>query len=199
MEMAYAKNQVRKVLTFDEFVKHISDHNGVFTRGTVKGVVSDTCSCLVEQLLMGNKVQFGELGIFSISITSEPASTLKEFSEDNIKEVNILFNPGEDFENLRSKAEFNLVASRAVQAATIKAVKANETSVDLEAAKKKTTLLTTVATRTRNLLTAIVLQQVAILALILETATTRLTLNNLSVTPDFVSGVTSPRRVFSII
>lgn len=136
-EMAYAKNQVRKVLTFDEFVKHISDHNGVFTRGTVKGVVSDTCSCLVEQLLMGNKVQFGELGIFSISITSEPAATLKEFSEDNIKEVNILFNPGEDFENLRSKAEFNLVASRAVQAATIKAVKANETSVDLEAAKKK--------------------------------------------------------------
>lgn len=137
VEMAYAKNQVRKVLTFDEFVKHISDHNGVFTRGTVKGVVSDTCSYLVEQLLMGNKVQFGELGIFSISITSEPAATLKEFSEDNIKEVNILFNPGEDFENLRSKAEFNLVASRAVQAATIKAVKANETSVDLEAAKKK--------------------------------------------------------------
>ena len=137
VERAYAKNQVRKVLTFDEFVKHISDHNGVFTRGTVKGVVSDTCACLVEQLLMGNKVQFGELGIFSISITSEPAATLKEFSEDNIKEVNILFNPGEDFENLRSKAEFNLVASRAVQAATIKAVKANETTVDLEAAKKK--------------------------------------------------------------
>lgn len=137
VEMAYAKNQVRKVLTFDEFVKHISDHNGVFTRGTVKGVVSDTCACLVEQLLMGNKVQFGELGIFSISITSEPAATLKEFSEDNIKEVNILFNPGEDFENLRSKAEFNLVASRAVQSATIKAVKANETTIDLEAAKKK--------------------------------------------------------------
>ena len=139
VEMAYAKNQVRKVLTFDDFVKHISDHNGVFTRGTVKGVVSDTCACLVEQLLMGNKVQFGELGIFSISITCEPAATLKEFSEDNIKEVNILFNPGEDFENLRSKAEFNLVASRAVQAATIKAVKANETNVDLEAVKKKPT------------------------------------------------------------
>ena len=139
VEMAYAKNQVRKVLTFDDFVKHISDHNGVFTRGTVKGVVSDTCACLVEQLLMGNKVQFGELGIFSISITCEPAATLKEFSEDNIKEVNILFYPGEDFENLRSKAEFNLVASRAVQAATIKAVKANETNVDLEAVKKKPT------------------------------------------------------------
>ena len=70
VEMAYAKNQVRKVLTFDEFVKHISDHNGVFTRGTVKGVVSDTCACLVEQLLLGNKVQFGELGIFRHSCIS---------------------------------------------------------------------------------------------------------------------------------
>ena len=137
VEMAYAKNQVRKVLTFDEFVKHISDHNGVFTRGTVKGVVSDTCACLVEQLLLGNKVQFGELGIFSTSISCEPAASLKDFSEDNIKEVNILFTPGEDFENLRSRAEFHLVASRAVQTATIKAVKANEKTVDLDAAKKK--------------------------------------------------------------
>ena len=37
VEQAYAKNQVTKVVAFDEFVKHISDHNGVFTRGTVKG------------------------------------------------------------------------------------------------------------------------------------------------------------------
>ena len=88
-EQAYAKNQVTKVMSFDDFVKHISDHNGVFTRGTVKGVVSDTCSCLVEQLLNGYKVQFGELGIFSISITCEPAATLKDFSSDNIKAVNI--------------------------------------------------------------------------------------------------------------
>ena len=51
--------------------------------------------------------------------------------------MNILFTPGEDFENLRSGAEFHLVASRAVQTATIKAVKANEKTVDLDAAKKK--------------------------------------------------------------
>lgn len=137
-EKAYAKNQVNKVLDFDEFVQHISDHNGVFTRGTVKGVVSDTCSCLVEQLLNGNKVQFGELGVFGISITCEPAASLKEFTEGNIKEVNILFSPGPDFENLRSKAEFNLVTSRAIQVASIRALKENKTSVDFEAIKKKT-------------------------------------------------------------
>lgn len=138
VEMAYAKNQLKKVMTFDEFVKHISDHNGVFTRGTVKGVVSDTCTCLVEQLLNGYKVAFGELGVFSISLTCDPAPSLKEFSTDNIKAVNLLFTPGADFENLRSKAEFNLVTSRAVQAASIKALKEGADIVDLAALRKGT-------------------------------------------------------------
>ncbi len=137
VEKAYAKNQVTKVMTFDEFVKHIANHNGVFTRGTVKGVVSDTCSCLIEMLLNGYKVQFGELGIFGISITCDPAETLASFTAANIKEVNILFTPGEDFENLRSRAEFNPVASRIAQKATLKAEKSGETTVDLEAAKRK--------------------------------------------------------------
>ena len=137
VEKAYAKNQVTKVMTFDEFVKNIANHNGVFTRGTVKGVVSDTCSCLIEMLLNGYKVQFGELGIFGISITCDPAETLASFTAANIKEVNILFTPGEDFENLRSRAEFNPVASRIAQKATLKAEKSGETTVDLEAAKRK--------------------------------------------------------------
>ena len=136
VEQAYAKNQRTKVMSFDEFVSHISDHNGVFSRGTVKGVVSDTCSCLVEQLLNGYKVQFGELGAFGLTLSCDPAPSLKEFSVDNIKEVNILFTPGPDFENLRSKAEFNLVTSRAVQAASIKAIKANEDTLDLAALRK---------------------------------------------------------------
>ena len=137
VEKAYAKNQVTKVMTFDESVKHIANHNGVFTRGTAKGVVSDTCSCLIEMLLNGYKVQFGELGIFGISITCDPAETLASFTAANIKEVNILFTPGEDFENLRSRAEFNPVASRIAQKATLKAEKSGETTVDLEAAKRK--------------------------------------------------------------
>ena len=135
-EKAYARNQVTKVMTFDEFVKHIASHNGVFSRGTVKGVVSDTCTCLVELLLNGNKVKFGELGTFSISLQSEPADSMAEFSAKNIQEVNIVFTPGEDFENLRSKAEFKLVTSRAVQAAALRAVKEGENIVDLTALKK---------------------------------------------------------------
>ena len=134
-EKAYAKNQVSEIWTLEKFSKHIADHNGVYSRGTVKGVLSDTCECLVEQLLNGNKVQLGELGTFGISLSSEGAPSIKEFTAKNIKSVNILFTPGPDFENLIDQAEFNVVASRAAQAATLKAEKAGESTVDLAAAK----------------------------------------------------------------
>ena len=139
VEKAYAKNQVSEIWTLEKFAKHISDHNGVYSRGTVKGVISDMCECLVEQLLNGNKIQLGELGTFGISISSVGADSIEKFTARNIKAVNILFAPGEDFENLLGRAEFNLVASRFAQAATLKAEKAGETTVDLAAAKNKVT------------------------------------------------------------
>ena len=46
---AYAKNQVSEIWTLEKFSKHIADHNGVYSRGTVKGVISDMCECMVEQ------------------------------------------------------------------------------------------------------------------------------------------------------
>ena len=134
---AYAKNQVSEIWSLEKFAKHISDHNGVYSRGTVKGVISDMCECLVEQLLNGNKIQLGELGTFGISISSEGAESIEKFTSKNIKAVNILFSPGADFENLIDRAEFNPVASRIAQKATLKAEKAGEATVDLEAAKNK--------------------------------------------------------------
>ena len=134
---AYAKNQVNEIWSIGKFAKHIADHNGVYSRGTVKGVLSDMCECLVEQLLNGNKIQLGELGTFSISISSEPAESLDKFTAKNIKAVKILFAPGEEFENLLSRAEFNPVASRVAQAAILKAEKKGEKTIDIEAVKKK--------------------------------------------------------------
>lgn len=131
--MAYGRVQSNKTMSFEEFVNHISEHNGVFSAGTVQGVVTDTVACLLEMLLNGNKVQFGRLGTFGVQISCTPAESLELFTAQNIKSVNLQFTPGKDFENMRDKAEFALVASRAVQAATLKAVKAGEKSVELPA------------------------------------------------------------------
>ena len=135
---AYAKAQVKEVMTFRQFVAHIAEHGG-HKRGQVKGVLSDMCSCLVEQLLEGKKILLDDLGNFWISLTSMGAENCEAFTSKNITGVKIIFTPGEDFENLLGRAEFNLVASRFAQAATLKAEKAGETTVDLTAAKNKVT------------------------------------------------------------
>ena len=122
---AHARNQISEIWTLEKFAKHIADHNGVFSRGTVKGVLSDMCECLVEQLLNGNKIQLGELGTFGITLSSEGAESVDKFSSKNITGVNIRFTPGEDFADLISVA----------QQATLKAEKAGESTVDLAAAK----------------------------------------------------------------
>lgn len=136
--LAYARAQVKEVISFRKFVQHIAEHGG-YTRGKVKGVLADMCTCLVEMLLDGKKVQLDELGDFWVSLSCDGAETVNKFTADNIKAVNIIFTPGPDFENLISKAEFETVASRAAQAATLKAEKEGKTTVDLEAAKKKPT------------------------------------------------------------
>lgn len=132
---AYARVQMRESLTFKEFVAHIAKHGAGYTQGTVQGVITDLCKCIVEQLLNGNKVQLGELGNFWISLSSEGATTMNEFTADNIRAVNIIFTPGEEFENLISQAKFNVVASRIAQSATLKTEKAGGTTVDLQAAR----------------------------------------------------------------
>lgn len=135
-DKAYAKAQVKEVMSFRDFVSHIAEHGG-YKRGQVKGVLSDMCSCLVEQLLEGKKVMLDELGNFWLSLSSEGAESCEAFSAKNITGVNIIFTPGEDFENLLSRATFNPVPSRSLQNAAIKAEKKGEKTIDLEAVKKK--------------------------------------------------------------
>ena len=136
---AYANGQIREKMSTEKFIAHVASHNSVFSKGTIKGVLADVACCLREQLLNGNKIQLDGLGTFGFTLSSQGAESLKTFTADNIKNINIVFTPDAELENLIDDAAFDLVASRAAQAATLKAEKAGEGTVDLEAAKKKGT------------------------------------------------------------
>lgn len=136
-KLAYATSQVREKLSTSKFISHVASHNTVFSKGTIKGVLADIASCLREQLLNGNKIQLEGLGTFGITLSSNGAKSLDKFSATDIKKINIVFTPDSELENLIDDAVFEVVASRAAQAATLKAEKSNETTVDLGAAKKK--------------------------------------------------------------
>ena len=128
-EKAYARVQINEVISTKKFVGHISDHNGVFSKGTVKGVTTDLVNCLREMLVAGNKVEIEGLGTFGISLTSEGAESLDKFTSANIKAVNVVYTPSEDLQDLIQDATFTQVSSRRVQAAALKAEKAGDESV----------------------------------------------------------------------
>ena len=86
-----------------------------------------------EMLLEGKKIRLGDLGDFSLLLGSKGAETADKFTAQNITNVKVQWDPGQQFKNLLDDAEFNLVASRSAQAAVIKAIKEGKTNVDLNA------------------------------------------------------------------
>ena len=129
---AYGTAQVHEVLDLDAFCKHIADHNSPFSKGTVKGILTDAVACLREQLLAGNKVSLGDLGSFHCELATEGADTTDEFNAQKIKAVNVCWTPGQEFKNLRDNATFNLVPSRKAQADAIEVIRNEETIQGLE-------------------------------------------------------------------
>ena len=89
--------------------------------------------CMREQLLEGKKIRLGELGDFSVALSSKGAETAEKFCSQNIQRVTVCWEPGSEFRNLLADAEFNLVATRSAQAAVLKAIKEGKTNVDISA------------------------------------------------------------------
>ena len=67
-----------------------------------------TVDCMREQLLEGKKIRLGDLGDFSILLSSKGAEDADKFSAQNITDVKVQWEPGAEFKNLIADAEFNL-------------------------------------------------------------------------------------------
>ena len=130
---AYAIAQYADVMTIEKFAKHISTHGCVYSRADISAILYMAVDCMREQLLEGKKIRLGDLGDFSVSLSSKGAETADKFSAQNITGVNVVWDCGQEFKNLIADAEFNLVASRSAQAAVLKAIKNGENVVDLNA------------------------------------------------------------------
>lgn len=134
---AFAVAQYAEVMTIEKFAKHISTHGCVYSRADISAILYMAVDCMREQLLEGKKIRLGDLGDFSVNLSSKGAESADKFSAQNITGVKVVWDAGAEFKNLLTDAEFNLVASRDAQAAILKAIKAGETTVDLNATEDK--------------------------------------------------------------
>ena len=69
-----------KTMSYLELCKHIAQHGSVYTEDVCVGVGMKLLDCLVEQLLEGKAVKLGDIGTFSIQVTSKGTDTVGEFS-----------------------------------------------------------------------------------------------------------------------
>ena len=128
---AYAIAQYSDVMNIEKFARHISTHGCVYSRADISAILYLAVDCMREQLLEGKKIRLGDLGDFSINLSSKGADTAEKFSSQYITGVNVIWEPGMEFKSLLADAEFNLVASRSAQAALLKAIKAGQSVVDI--------------------------------------------------------------------
>ena len=131
VQKAFAVAQYSEVMNIEKFAKHISTHGCVYSRADISAILYMAVDCMREQLLEGKKIRLGDLGDFSVMISSTGAESADKFTAQNITGVTVVWDPGKEFKTLTNDAEFNLVASRSVQAAVLKAIKANQGVVDI--------------------------------------------------------------------
>ena len=129
---AYGVTQMQDKMDLDGLAQHMSDHNSPFSKGVIKGILTDAVSCNRHLLLEGKKVGLGDMGEFHTEIACEGAATPDAFTASNIKKVNVRWTPGKQFKNLRDVASFKLVPNRKAQGEAIEEIKNEETIHGLE-------------------------------------------------------------------
>ena len=86
----YATAVSDREMSFEDFVTHISEHNSPYSRGTIHGVLMDTLDCLKELILDGKSVRLGDLGLFSIGMSSHGEVSRDKVSAASVEGIHLL-------------------------------------------------------------------------------------------------------------
>ena len=108
----FAYPVIEETLNLDSLAEHMSNHNSPYSKGVIKGLLTDMISCIKELLLEGKNVKVDDLAIFSLGIKNKKGGATSE-DEFNISK-NI------DGVKLRARATGILVAKALNLDATLK-------------------------------------------------------------------------------
>jgi len=115
----FAYPVIEETITLDGLAGHMSSHNTPYSKGAIKGMLTDMVSCIKELLLEGNNVKISDLAHFSLGIKNSKGGALSEelFTvTKNIKGV-----------KLRARATGELITKSLNLEATLKKASATTT------------------------------------------------------------------------
>ena len=102
-ELWYATVVTDREMSFEEFVDHISSHNSPYSRGTVHGVMMDMLDCMKELILDGKSVRLGDLGLFSIGMSSRGEVTRDKVTSASVQDIHLLVKNTKNWSNAELK------------------------------------------------------------------------------------------------
>ena len=102
-ELWYATVVTDREMRFEEFVDHISSHNSPYSRGTVHGVMMDMLDCMKELILDGKSVRLGDLGLFSIGMSSRGEVTRDKVTSASVQDIHLLVKNTKNWSNAELK------------------------------------------------------------------------------------------------
>ena len=120
---AYAALQTNGTLDIAKLAKHMAQHNSKYSRADITAVMIQMVDCMREKFIEGYKIELGEMGTFSPSISCHAAEKVDLFTQTNIEDYTVNFAPGVGLSNMRPEVEFVCVASRLGQREAAKAEK----------------------------------------------------------------------------
>ena len=74
----YAFPVITETVDLDGLAEHMANHNTPYSKGAIKGVLTDMVSCIRELVLQGIAVKIPDLAIFSVGIKNKKGSKTEE-------------------------------------------------------------------------------------------------------------------------
>lgn len=102
---------IEETIDLDALAEHMSNHNTPYSKGAIKGMLTDMVSCIKELLLEGKNVKIADLAIFSLGIKNNGGAVSEDVFtvSKHIKGV-----------KLRARATGELIAKNLNLEATLK-------------------------------------------------------------------------------
>ena len=74
----FAYPVIEETIDLDGLAEHMANHNTPFSKGAIKGMLTDMVACTKELLLEGKNVKIADLAIFSLGIKNNGGATKAE-------------------------------------------------------------------------------------------------------------------------
>ena len=85
----YARVSYKQTMGVQEMARHMSEHNTLFSEGSITGILIDFVKCVREQVLMGNTVKIDNLAIFKATVEANGLDTLYDAEQDKVAQATI--------------------------------------------------------------------------------------------------------------